>query len=81
MSGKSSQARDLKTFALHLTIYSGLLFLYFIFVLRFGAAWLKELFLQHRHEYALVAILLMIVQAVVLETVSFSILTRIRGKR
>ena len=82
MPGKLStkQSRDLKAFALHLSLYSVLLFVYFLLVLRFWTDWLKNLFFQHRHEYALVAILLMIVQAVGLEAISFSILRRVRGE-
>jgi hypothetical protein len=74
------QSRDLKAFALHFALYSALLFLYFILVLRFWGEWLKDLFLHHRYEYAIVAISLMIFQAVGLEAASFSILKRIRGK-
>jgi hypothetical protein len=75
------QTRDLKAFAIHFALYTTLLFVYFILVLRFWGEWLKDLFLHHRHEYAIVAILLMIVQAVVLEAISFSILKRIHVKK
>jgi hypothetical protein len=80
-SASANQVRDLKSSVLHLTLYSVLLLIYFLLVLRYWSGWLKDLFLQHRHEYAIVAILLMIVQAVGLEAISFSILKRVRGGR
>jgi hypothetical protein len=80
-SASANQVRDLKSSVLHLTLYSVLLLVYFLLVLRYWSGWLKDLFLQHRQEYAIVAILLMIVQAVGLEAISFSILKRVRGGR
>jgi Kef-type K+ transport system membrane component KefB len=76
-----NQARDLGSSVLHLTIYSVLLFTYFWLVLRFLTGWLKELFHAHRVEYASVAIVLMIVQAVGLEVISYGILRLVRGKK
>ena len=76
-----NQARDIRSSVLHLAIYSVLLVTYFFLVLRYLAGWLLGLFLHHRYEYAIAAIMLMIVQAVVLEAISYSILARIRGKR
>ncbi len=75
------QTRDLTSSLLHLAIYSVLLATYFFLVLRFFSGWLLGLFQQHRLEYALVAIALMIVQAVVLEGISYSILRFIRRQR
>jgi hypothetical protein len=82
MSHASSQrrTRNLKAFALHLALYSALLFVYFLLVLRYWTSWLQNLFYHHRHAYAIVAILLMIVQAVGLEAISFAILKRVHGK-
>lgn len=77
----ADHARDLRSSVLHLAVYSVLLLSYFFLVLRFLADWLRELFQHHRVEYALVAIVLMIVQAAGLETVSYGILRLIRGKR
>jgi predicted tellurium resistance membrane protein TerC len=78
---QASQKRDLDAFFLHLVIYGGLLVFYFILVLRFLAPSLLQLFHQHRIEYALAAILLMLGQAVGLEFISHCLLRLIRRKR
>ena len=65
----------------HLLIYSALLFTYFVLVLRYLSGWLEGLFHQHRVGYAFAAILLMIVQAVGLESISHFILRLIRRKK
>lgn len=75
-----NQTRDFKSFSLHLAVYSLLLLIYFFLVLRFLVGWLEELFHQHRFEYALVAILLMAIQAAGLEVISHFILKLIRNK-
>jgi Kef-type K+ transport system membrane component KefB len=73
-SGKAARSRDLIAWMLHLTVYSVLLLAYFLFVLRYLATWFLGLFEHHRVEYALFGIVLMIVQAVALETISGLIL-------
>ncbi len=77
-SGKAARTRDLVAWMLHLTVYSVLLLVYFLLVLRYLAAWFLGLFLHHRFEYAVFGIVLMIVQAVVLETISGFILRLFR---
>jgi uncharacterized membrane protein YcjF (UPF0283 family) len=74
-------SRDFRSFWLHLIVYGGLLLLYFILVLRFMTGWLMELFHQHRVEYALAAIALMVGQAVGLEIVSYFVLKLIRRRK
>lgn len=66
--------RDVVAWVLHLALYSCLLFGYFLLVLRYLATWFADLFHQHRIEYAVVAIVVMIVQAVALESISALIL-------
>jgi hypothetical protein len=73
-SGKAARSRDLIAWMLHLTIYSALLLVYFLLVLQYLATWFLGLFQHHRVEYAFFGIILMIVQAVVLETISGFIL-------
>jgi predicted tellurium resistance membrane protein TerC len=73
-------SRDFKFFFYHLIVYGGLLLLYYVLVLRFLTGWLLGLFHQHRVEYALAAIVLMIGQAVGLEIVSYFLLKLIRRK-
>ena len=70
----ASRSRDLIAWMLHLTIYSVLLLAYFLLVLRYLAGWFYGLFQHHRAEYAIFGIVLMIVQAVALETISAFIL-------
>jgi Kef-type K+ transport system membrane component KefB len=70
----ATRSRDLIAWLLHLMVYSALLLGYFLFVLRYLAGWFFGLFQHHRIEYAFFGILLMIVQAVALETVSAFIL-------
>jgi predicted tellurium resistance membrane protein TerC len=76
----SGNSRDLKSFSLHLIVYSLLLALYFFLVLRFFSGWLTGLFHYQRSEYAFAAIILMVGQAVGLEAVSHVLLRFIRGK-
>ncbi len=70
----ASRSRDLIAWLLHLTVYSALLLGYFLLVLRYLAGWFFELFQHHRVEYAFFGIVLMIVQAVALESISALIL-------
>jgi Kef-type K+ transport system membrane component KefB len=76
-----SPFRDLKATLLHLIIYGALLALYFVLVLRYLAHWLESLFNQHRAEYAIIAIVLMVGQAVGLEIISSFILRLMRRRR
>jgi hypothetical protein len=66
--------RDLVAWLLHVVVYGALLLTYFYFVLRYLSGWFTHLFHQHRFEYALAGIAVMIVQAVVLESISAVIL-------
>ncbi len=54
---------------------------YFFLVLHFLAGWLKNLADHHLNLYALVAIALIIGQAVVLESVTTGLLRLLRGGR
>ena len=74
------QPRDIRNSVLHLVVYSALLLGYFYLVLSYLSGWLTGLFHHHRMEYAFAAILLMIVQAVVLQTISGWILRLIRRR-
>lgn len=76
-----SRSRDLKSFLIDLTVYGALVFAYFILVLQFFGGWLTDLFNHHRNGYAIVAILLMVTQAAVLDGLSYFILKLIRGKK
>lgn len=73
--------RTLLGFAIELVIYAALITIYFFLVLSFLGDWLRSLFLEHRDVYAVVAILLMIGQAVVLELVTNILATFLRLRK
>ena len=70
----TSTRREILAWVLHLALYGVLLLAYFLLVLRYLAEWFARLFEHHRMEYALFGIVVMIVQAVALESVSAFIL-------
>jgi Na+-driven multidrug efflux pump len=76
---KKSDAKSLRAFAIELAIYAVLVTIYFFLVLHLLGNWLYRLETQHRVLYAVVAILLIVGQAVVLDaitTVLFRVLRR-----
>ena len=76
---KQDAAKSLRVFAAELAIYAVLVTGYFFLVLHLLGNWLYQLETQHRILYAVVALLLIIGQAVVLDaltTVLFRILRR-----
>lgn len=77
---KSETAKTLGAFALELAIYGLLVAAYFLLVLHLLGEWLYELETDHRYVYAVVAILLVIGQAVVLESLTTFLIRRIRGR-
>ena len=78
---KTAVRRTLRAFALELLIYAALVTVYFFAVLHFLGSWLVQLETQHIRVYAAVAILLIIGQAVVLESVTTGLLRLLRGGR
>ena len=77
---KKETAKTLKAFLVELAIYALLVFGYFFLVLHFLGEGLHLLETHHRYVYAGVAILLIIGQAVVLESVTTLLLRLIRGR-
>ena len=77
---KKETTKTLRAFAIELAIYALLVFGYFFLVLNLLGSWLYRLEHQHRYTYAGVAILLIIGQAVVLESVTTFLLRLIRGR-
>ena len=63
-------AKNLRIFAIELAIYAGLVTAYFFLVLDLLGSWLYRLDTQHRILYAVVAILLIVAQAVVLDALT-----------
>ncbi len=78
---KTVVRRTLRAFALELVVYAALVVVYFFAVLHFLGDWLVQLETHHIRVYAVVAILLIIGQAAVLEAVTTSLLRLLRGGR
>jgi hypothetical protein len=68
----------LKSFLLELVLYSVLVVIYYFLVLHFLGDWLAAIFHQHRKLYAAVALLLIVGQGIVLETVTTTLLKIIK---
>ena len=77
---KKETARTLRAFALELLIYGILVTGYFFLVLHLLGDWLHGLESHHRYTYATVAILLVIGQAVLLESLTTFLIRLIRGR-
>ncbi len=77
---KAEASRTLRAFLIELAVYAVLVTGYFFLVLHFLSGWLQDLHLDHVKLYALVAIALMIGQAVVLEAVTTWLLRFIRSR-
>ena len=77
---KKETATTLRAFVLELLIYSVLVTGYFFFVLHYLSYWLQELHLHHVKLYALTAIVLIIGQAVLLESLTTVLLGFFRGR-
>jgi hypothetical protein len=76
----SEAAKTLRAFAIELVLYAVLVVAYFFCVLHFLGDALQRLAAHHRYTYAGVAILLIIGQAVVLESVTTFLLRLLRGR-
>ena len=69
------------SYLIELLLYSGLVTVYFFAVLHFLGDWLSGLFHEHRKGYSFVALVLIIVQGVVLESLTRFLLRFIRIRR
>jgi hypothetical protein len=78
---KTEVGRTLRAFVVELLVYAVLVTAYFFAVLHFLGGWLMRLATERIHTYAIVAILLIIGQAVVLEAVTTGLLRLLRGGR
>lgn len=77
---KKEAIKTLRAFLIELVVYAALVVAYFFLVLHFLGTWLHQLETHHRYTYAGVAILLIIGQAVVLESVTTFLLRMLRGR-
>ena len=77
---KPDTLATLRAFLIELAIYTVLVVAYFFLVLHFLGDWLYQLAAHHRYMYAGVAILLIVGQAVLLESVTSMLLRLLRGR-
>ena len=77
---KKEKSKTLRAFLVELAIYIVFVTVYFFLVLHFLAGWLQDLYLHHVRLYALMAIVLIIGQAVLLESVTTALLRFLRGR-
>ncbi len=78
---KKEKTNTLRAFLVELAVYAVFVTGYFLLVLHYLSDWLQELHLHHVKIYALIAIVLIIGQAVVLESVTTWLLRLLRGGR
>jgi hypothetical protein len=77
---KKKTIRTVRAFAIELVIYAFLVVAYFFLVLHLLGQWLYQLEVQHRYVYAALAILLIMGQAVLLESVITFLIRLIRRR-
>jgi hypothetical protein len=78
---KKEKTNTLRAFLVELAVYAVFVTGYFFLVLHYLSGWLQELHLHHVKLYASVAIVLIIGQAVVLESITTWLLRLLRGGR
>ena len=77
---KKEIAKTLRAFAVELVIYAALVIVYFFLVLHLLGEQLFQLEKHHRYFYATLSILLIIGQAVLLESLTTFLIRLIRGR-
>jgi hypothetical protein len=77
---KADASKALRAFLIELGVYAVFVTGYFFLVLHFLADWLQDIHLHHVKIYASVAIVLIIGQAVVLESITTWLFRLIRGR-
>ena len=77
---KKEKTKTLRAFLVELAIYGVFVTAYFFLVLHFLTGWLQDLHLHHVKLYALMTIVLIIGQAVLLESVTTWLLRLLRGR-
>jgi hypothetical protein len=77
---KKEISRTMRAFAIELALYTVLVVAYFFLVLHLLGQWLYELEIHHRYTYATIAILLIIGQAIFLESLTTFLMRLIRSR-
>ena len=70
-----------KSFSLELPVYAGLVVIYFFLVLHFLGRRLYDIFRHERTMYAVLALLLIVAQGIVLESLTRALLAKFGRKR
>ena len=78
---KREKTNTLRAFLLELVVYAVFVTGYFFLVLHYLSGWLQDLHLNHVKVYALATIVLVIGQAVLLESITTWLLRLLRGGR
>ena len=78
---KKEKVNTLRAFVVELAVYAVFVTGYFFLVLHYLSGWLQDLHLNHVKTYALATIVLIIGQAVLLESVTTWLLRLLRGGR
>jgi hypothetical protein len=78
---KKEKTNTLRAFLVELAVYAVFVTAYFFLVLHYLSGWLQDLHLNHVRIYATVTIVLIIGQAVFLESVTTWLLRLLRGGR
>ena len=78
---KKETSSTLRAFLVELVVYAVFVTGYFFLVLHFLSGWLQDLHLHHVKLYALATIVLIIGQAILLESVTTWLLRLLRGGR
>lgn len=78
---KKEAIKTFRAFAIEVVVYGILVTAYFFLVLHLLGGWLNRLEGEHRYFYATVAVLLIIGQAIVLESVTTFLMRLLRGGR
>jgi hypothetical protein len=77
---KTDTSTTLRAFLIELAVYAAFVTAYFFLVLHYLSGWLQDLHLHHVKIYALATIVLIIGQAVLLESVTTWLLRFLRGR-
>jgi hypothetical protein len=77
---KKEAAKTMRAFLIELAVYSIFVVGYFFLVLHFLGAGLHQLEIHHRYTYAVLAIFLIVGQAVLLEILTTFLFRIIRGR-
>jgi hypothetical protein len=77
---KTDTSTTLRAFLIELAVYAVFVTAYFFLVLHYLSGWLQDLHLHHVKIYALMTIVLIIGQAVLLESITTWLLRFLRGR-